>query len=245
MMEPHDAVHERTRKGPLLWLERALWIAGCLGVGWFVVVQAETYVYQEREEARLERELAAAERRAESTAGPRATERSGQTRASGLRELPGEEPEAARVTPPARAAVAPGEAIARLEIPRLGFSAIVADGADHRTLRRAVGHIPATALPGDPGNVGLAGHRDRFFRRLKDVQVDDEITLTTPDGVFHYRVEWTEVVEPADVEVLDDTGEPTLTLVTCYPFYYVGPAPHRYVVRARQVRRELPAAAAP
>jgi sortase A len=236
-MEPPDAVPKRTRKGPLLWLERALWLAGCLGVGWFVAVQAETYVYQGREEARLERELAAAERAGSADGGAAS--------AGGLRELPGEGPESAGVAPPARATVPPGAAIARLEIPRLGFSAIVADGADHRTLRRAVGHIPATALPGDPGNVGLAGHRDRFFRRLKDVRVDDEIKMTTPDGIFHYRVEWTEVVEPADVEVLDDTGEPTLTLVTCYPFYYVGPAPHRYIVRARQVRREPAAAAAP
>ncbi|HEX5761247.1 MAG TPA: class D sortase, partial [Thermoanaerobaculia bacterium] len=148
------------------------------------------------------------------------------------RELPGaEEPRQAASLPP-------GTALGRMAIPRVGLSVMIAGGADKRTLRRAVGHIPGTSLPGEPGNVGLAGHRDRYFRPLKDVRADDEITLTTPEGTFHYRVDWTEVVEPAAVHVLDDTAEPALTLVTCYPFYYVGPAPRRFIVRARQVRYE-------
>jgi sortase A len=95
-----------------------------------------------------------------------------------------------------------------------------------------VGHIPGTALPGDSGNVGLAAHRDTFFRRLRDIRPDDEIVLTTPDGTFRYTVEGTKVVEPGDVWVLDPTEEPALTLVTCYPFTYVGSAPQRFIVRA-------------
>jgi sortase A len=126
----------------------------------------------------------------------------------------------------------PGSAIGRIEIPRLGVSTIVRAGSDARTLRLAVGHIPGTALPGDGGNVGLAGHRDTFFRRLRDIRPDDEIRLVTAGGVFTYRVARTDVVWPKDVWVLDDTGHPVLTLITCYPFSYVGTAPRRFIVRA-------------
>ena len=105
-------------------------------------------------------------------------------------------------------------------------------GSDARTLQLAVGHIPGTALPGEAGNVGLAGHRDTFFRRLQNIRPDDEIRLTTPDGFFTYRVRRTVIVQPRDVWVLDPTDEPTLTLVTCYPFSYVGSAPQRFIVRA-------------
>ena len=120
----------------------------------------------------------------------------------------------------------------RIEIPRLGVSTIVRAGSDARTLQLAVGHLPGTALPGETGNVGLAGHRDTFFRRLADIRADDEIRVVTPDGTFRYRVQRTNVVEPDDVWVLDPTGHPALTLVTCYPFSYVGSAPQRFIVRA-------------
>jgi sortase A len=131
-----------------------------------------------------------------------------------------------------RPAPAPGSILGRLEIPRLGVSTIVRAGSDARTLNLAVGHIAGTAMPGETGNVGLAGHRDTFFRRLESIRSDDEIRFVTPDGIHVYRVQRTDVVEPADVWVLDSTGEPVLTLVTCYPFTYVGPAPERFIVRA-------------
>lgn len=127
---------------------------------------------------------------------------------------------------------ATGSTIGRIEIPRLGVSTIVKAGSDARTLQLAVGHIPGTALPGEGGNVGLAGHRDTFFRRLRDIAPNDRISLVTPEGRFHYRVQRTDVVSPADVWVLDDTPAPSLTLVTCYPFHYIGAAPDRFVVRA-------------
>src|SRR5699024_9744487 len=119
-----------------------------------------------------------------------------------------------------------------IEIPRLRVSAVVLAGSDASTLRHSVGLIPGTALPGMAGNVGLAGHRDTFFRRLKDVQPDDEVIVTTERGVYRYRVEGTQVVNPSDVWVLDPTATPTLTLVTCYPFSYIGSAPQRFIVRA-------------
>ena len=126
--------------------------------------------------------------------------------------------------------------IGRLAIPRLGISAMVKEGIDDRTLGLAVGHIPSTAMPGKAGNVGLAAHRDNLFRNLKDVARDDEITLTTLDNTYTYRVVSFNIVNPQEVSVLaPSSGENTLTLVTCYPFYFVGHAPKRFVVRARQV----------
>jgi sortase A len=127
--------------------------------------------------------------------------------------------------------------IGRIEIPRLLLSAVVVEGVDKITLRRAVGHIPGTALPGQAGNVGLAGHRDTFFRSLKDVKIKDEVQLSTLAGNFDYEVESLRVVEPDNVGVLAPSGHNVLTLVTCYPFYFVGPAPQRWIVRARQVVR--------
>jgi len=145
-------------------------------------------------------------------------------------------PPASPERPVTRVAPAPGSVMGRIEIARLGVSAVVRTGSDARTLQLAVGHIPGTAYPGEPGNVGLAGHRDTFFRRLADVQPDDEIVMTTPEGRFIYRVERTDVVQPSDVWVLDPTPHPTLTLVTCYPFTYLGSAPERFIVRAVGVR---------
>jgi sortase A len=133
---------------------------------------------------------------------------------------------------PVRKALRAGTTVGRIEIPRLGVSAVVRAGTDARTLRLAVGHIGGTALPGESGNVGLAAHRDTFFRRLGDIREGDEVRMVTPDGVFTYRVKGTQIVDPDDVWVLDPTDAPALTLVTCYPFTYVGSAPRRFIVRA-------------
>jgi sortase A len=132
------------------------------------------------------------------------------------------------------ARMAAGGLIGRIEIPRLGVSAIVMEGTSNVTLRRAVGHISGTALPGDVGNVGISGHRDTFFRPLRNIRQNDIITLTTLLGEFRYRVISTRVVDPSDVAVLGPTGRDTLTLVTCYPFYFVGAAPDRFIVLAER-----------
>ena len=131
---------------------------------------------------------------------------------------------------PARA----GGLIGRMEIQRLGISAIVMEGTSTNTLRRALGHISGTALPGHPGNVGISGHRDTFFRPLRNIEPNDIITLTTARGEYRYRVLSTRIVDPSDVAVLAPSEKETLTLVTCYPFYFVGPAPSRFVVRAEK-----------
>jgi sortase A len=125
--------------------------------------------------------------------------------------------------------------IGRLQIPRLKLSVMVREGADERTLSRAVGHIPGTALPGSMGNVGLAGHRDTFFRALRNIREDDAIEFETTHGAYRYIVKSTRIVGPRDVSVLAASGGENLTLVTCYPFYYVGSAPKRFIVHAAQV----------
>jgi sortase A len=127
-----------------------------------------------------------------------------------------------------------GDVLGRIDIPRLGLSVAVLQGTRSRELRLGAGHIAGTPLPGDPGNSGIAGHRDTFFRALKDVQQKDEIKLETTTGLFRYEVDWAKVVAPDDVSVLAPSSESALTLVTCYPFYFVGPAPNRFVVRAHR-----------
>jgi sortase A len=132
-------------------------------------------------------------------------------------------------------AVSEGSPLGRVEISAVGLTVMVLEGTDEGTLRRAVGHIRGTPLPGQRGNVALAGHRDTFFRGLRKIRVNDEITLTTLSGSYRYRVDSTKVVKPEETEVLEDDGDDILTLVTCYPFNFVGSAPSRFIVRAHRV----------
>lgn len=136
---------------------------------------------------------------------------------------------------PATVQPATGSVIGRLAIPRLKLAVMVRQGADEGTLRKAVGHIPGTALPGMAGNIGLAGHRDTFFRALRNIRPNDTIEFETTEGTYRYQVNSTRIVTPRDVSVLQASGGPMLTLVTCYPFYYVGSAPKRFIVHATEV----------
>jgi sortase A len=135
-----------------------------------------------------------------------------------------------------RISYASGSAIGRLDIPRLGLSSVVLEGSDAATLRLGVGRLHNSSLPSGSGNVVLAGHRDTVFRSLRNIRQGDQISLRTPEGQFQYSVDWTQVVDPTDTAVLQPTPEPSLTLVTCYPFYYVGSAPQRFIVRAQRVK---------
>ncbi len=201
-----------SRRKTLRWAERLLLLVGLLCVGYFLYTYAEAQLYQAFEDRELDKIL-------------------NDTAATGTSGKPREETAPApRVAP--RRTFAAGSTVGRIEIPRLGVSAVIRAGSDARTLRLAVGYIPGTALPGDRGNFGLAGHRDTFFRKLRDINPDDEIRIVSQDGVFTYFVQRTSIVMPQDVWVLDPTNDPTLTLVTCYPFNYIGSAPKRFIVRA-------------
>jgi len=199
-------------KRALKWAQRALVVSAVLLLGYTAFALVDAWVFQRRASRDLDRLLR--DRRVAAQAKPR-------TEAVAL--------------PVATESAAPDGLIGRIEIPRLLLSVVVMEGIGRITLRRAVGHIPGTALPGGPGNVGLAGHRDTFFRPLKDLRIKDEILFSTLKGNYKYVVVSLTIVDPDDVGVLAASRENVLTLVTCYPFYYIGPAPQRWIVRARQV----------
>ncbi len=140
----------------------------------------------------------------------------------------------AAVDVPPRPAPRPalGSVVGRIRIESAGVDVMALEGIGDDVLRRAAGHFPGTALPGAAGNASFAAHRDTFFRGLRTVGVGDRIEVETADSAFTYRVTETRVVEPSAVEVIASRGRPELTLVTCFPFDYVGPAPRRFVVHA-------------
>jgi sortase A len=213
----------------LKWTQRAMFAGAFLLLGYCAFVLLDAWNFQRRESQDFDRqvrvELVASENRPEPGI-------SVSPKVGAVAGMP-----AAAIEGPIKGPIE--GLIGRVEVPRLRLSAMVAEGIGRTTLRRVVGHIPGTALPGQPGNVGLAGHRDTLFRSLKDLKINDEIRFSTLHGDFKYIVESLIVVEPDDVEVLAPTSENALTLVTCYPFSYVGPAPKRFVVRARQVLPQM------
>ena len=130
-----------------------------------------------------------------------------------------------------------GSVLGRLQIERLGLSAVVVQGDSPSVLRHAIGHVPGTALPGEYGNIALAGHRDTLFRALRKTRGGDIISLKTAQGEYEYEVQSTAIVAPTDMQVLQSSGGEELTLITCYPFYFIGPAPDRFIVRAHRTWR--------
>ena len=187
------------------WIERVLFGVAAAALAWYATVTIDAA----REQAALSNELERA--RLASAARPAA--------------------DAERTAPPLAARALVG----RIEIPRLRLSTVAREGVDTRTLRGSAGHVPGTALPGQPGNAAFAAHRDTFFRSLSGIRTGDAIQVTTPTGEFHYQVTGTRVVDPEEVSVLDPTPDATLTLVTCYPFDYIGSAPQRFIVKGRMV----------
>jgi sortase A len=196
---------------PHRWAERAFLALAILGVGIWLGSIAITRLYQSWDSHIFERKLQ----------DKLATGRPG-TAPSPPREIP------------------ENGLIGRLSIPRLHLSEIVRQGASDDTLRLSLGHIPGTSLPGQHGNFAVAGHRDTLFRGLRNVRKNDTIVFETSSGRYEYQVESTQIVRPQDVSVLEADGHPELTLVTCYPFFYIGPAPKRFIVKARQVKSPAP-----
>jgi sortase A len=199
-------------KRTLVWCQYALLVLGFSALGYCAVVVTKAALYQTWANQQLLRDPV-----------------------GGLREpsqpgIPGFD--ASRVQP---SKIREGSLVGKIEIPRIHLSAMIAEGTSRRVLEEAAGHVTDTALPGQAGNVAVAGHRDTFFRRLGQLKVGDVIKLTTPGGQYLYRVRFTDVVTPDETWVLEPDSGQTLTLVTCYPFYFVGSAPKRFVVRARRL----------
>jgi len=197
----------RRSRGFLRWTQVLLFITGALAMGYVALILLDARDSQQAANSVLDQQMAAED-------------------ASHEDQNP-----AATIRAPAKE----GDVLGRIEIPRLGLMVAILEGTTSRTLRRGVGHIGGTALPGDAGNIGVAGHRDTYFRSLKDIHASDEILVQTEAGLSHYQVDWVRIVDPEDTGVLASSNDSALTLVTCYPFYYVGPAPKRFIVHARKV----------
>jgi sortase A len=197
---------ERARRN-LRPAQHGLAVIGIVALGYCLTVYLEGKLFETREALKFSAELRQKSAKIETAARPASPEE-----------------------PPVEGAV-----VGRLQIPRVGLSVMVVEGVETGDLRKAAGHIPGTALPGRSGNVGIAGHRDTFFRPLRNIQPGDTMILTTLKGERRYRVTSTTVVEPKDIEVLYPTRVDSLTLVTCFPFDFIGPAPKRFIVNSQQL----------
>jgi sortase A len=207
----------------LRWSQYFFFVVGVLALSYCATVLLDRWLFQAYQTWRFERALKDAQTSARTIQQPASSPLSAQAEADRARA------ESFGIDGLA------GSPLGRIEISSIGLAAMILEGTDDSTLRRGVGHFPGTALPGQQGNVAIAGHRDTFFKGLRNIRKDDEITLTTLNGTYRYRVDSTRVIAPEHTEVLDDSGEAILTLVTCYPFIYVGHAPKRFIVRAHRI----------
>jgi sortase A len=215
------------------WLDRSLIAFGLACLLLHAFFTAQTAIYQRQAKAEIDR-IIAARNAASSSSTPLPA-------APAVAEA-AESPTMTRRAPVATspAPLARGSVIGRMDVPRLKLSAAIAEGDDDSTLGKAVGHLPDTPFPWQQtGNAAFAAHRDGLFRPLRNIRVNDEVKVVTPRGEFLYRVTKTQVVNPEDVWVLAATKAPSLTLITCYPFSFVGHAPQRFIVQAERSEPEL------
>jgi sortase A len=228
----------RSPRSVLGWMRLFFLAVGLCGLAYYGYTLANQYLYQAYENWAFD----------QSIAGRRATLTDWLMQTTPLGELVGyRQPPLVKPLPAAKApggeqsAVPPpvlpeGALLGRVEIPRLNLAAIVKQGVSQATLSSAVGHVPSTQAAGEVGNFAIAAHRDTLFRALKDIRIGDEIDFQSTNGAFDYQVISTRIVKPSDVSVLRPQGsEHLLTMITCYPFYYVGSAPKRFIVTARLV----------
>lgn len=200
------------RKSTLRIAERVLWIIAAATLGYCSYAYASAAIHQHQQKTAFEALQAGAD----------PVLASAKQAAVAMAETP-----------------APGEVLGIIDIPRIGLSSVVEQGVDSSILRDNVGHLPGTALPGQKGNAALAAHRDTYFRHLSELHSGDEIIFHSISATYTYRVRSTSIVEPTDTTVLANTTKPTLTLVTCFPFYYVGSAPKRFILVATEVATEV------
>lgn len=199
------------RRCVLVWLERALWTAGCCALAYCIFISIDASHTQRQLTRSFEKSRTAVGVTAQATVNCSTTD---------VHKIPRPE----------------NGFVGRLEIPKLDVSSVVLEGVGSRTLRVGLGHVPGTALPGQPGNVVIAGHRDTFFRPLRNIKIGDEVSVDTTAYTYCYQVRSFEIVDPLNVNTLRFHNKNELTLITCYPFSYIGPAPKRFVVHAEPVR---------
>jgi sortase A len=198
------AQNPTSRRGWLVWIERMLLCLGVATATWCATAWLETQY----------------------------TQRLAVPASLIARGLPGDSGSPSPIGTSGRVRVELGTVVARLDAPAVKLSTAVLEGSDDAILNRGAGHIEDTALPGEPGNIGIAGHRDTIFRPVRRMRIGDDLRLSTSDHVYRYRISKTLIVGPDDVYVLNPTRQPTLTLVTCYPFDFIGHAPKRFIVQA-------------
>jgi len=222
----------RKRRRP--WLRAFFYLVGFAALGYYGYALAEQYVYEQYENWAFDQEMA----------GRHVTPKDWVMTVTPLGEWTGYSlpPVQRAPAPPAQETptakgprdIPTGTVLGRVDIPRLRLSAIVRQGADEETLKTAVGHVPSTQLAGEIGNFAIAAHRDTLFRALKDIRTGDVVTFQSTGGNYEYKVVSTQIVRPTDVSVLRPQGDQKLlTMITCYPFYFVGSAPKRFIVTAR------------
>lgn len=242
----------RSKPGRGRWflqnLRKLLLFLGICGIGYYGYALSDQYIYQTYQNWSFDQQIAGrrgvtfADYLREQT--PFGFLVGGKSAESIASNTPPPKPATPEIMPPAH-----GSLLGRVAIARLNLAAMVREGVDAKTLSVAVGHVPSTALPGQPGNFAIAAHRDTLFRALKDIRKNDLITFESPQGTYTYQVVATKIVRPSDVSVLQPDGgglipntdtastgqspEKLLTMITCYPFYYVGAAPKRFIVEAK------------
>ena len=195
----------------LTWLEGALWTAGCCALGYYVFTSIDASLTQ--------RQLAQSFEESRTHVGVPAQATLNNSTAD-LQKAP---------------AQSGSRLVGRLEIPKLDLSSVILEGVGSQTLRVGLGHVPGTSMPGQSGNVAIAGHRDAFFRPLQKIKTGDEVIVETTAHTYCYQVRSFEIVDPRNVNALRFHNKNELTLITCYPFSFIGPAPKRFVVHAEPV----------
>ena len=240
---------QRSEIGRLRYLQIGLMVIGCLGLGYYLYSLSDQYIYQAYQNWAFDQQIAGRTEVAFTDyvrqQTPFAFLVGGKSVAPAI---PSPKSAVTNVEPRQTPALITGALMGRVSIDRLHLSAMVREGVDAGTLSKAVGHVPTTALPGNPGNFAIAAHRDTLFRALKDIQTGDLVKFQSTGGTYTYQVLATKIVQPSDVSVLradgggliqEPAGRPEgdrlLTMITCYPFYYVGSAPKRFIVEGRLV----------
>jgi sortase A len=229
------SIEDTPTRSPFPWIRALCLSVGLACIGYYAFTLADDFVYQRYENWAFDQHMAGRQAKVwswlmETTPlGAWTGYKQPATAKSSEPQQPAESRPA-----PSVPQVGYGFMLGRVVIPRLGLRSIVREGADENTLRRAVGHVPSTQMAGAVGNFAIAAHRDTLFRALKDIKLGDRVSFESPQGTFDYKVVSTKVVKPSDVSVLEPRGDQKLlTMITCYPFYYVGSAPKRFIVTAQ------------